>query len=133
MIMSNKPQDFGHCLQLPPSPGWLLVKRTSRVLGRSVALCIQVIAQYDSASVRGPLRDHGEFKVVTNNYSAEDGRVIGAVVNASTRSGTAIEAQTDHPASDQHELRRTFDLSRPVSKPVPAIIPIRIVNYNHVQ
>jgi len=30
----------------------------------------------------------GEFKVVTDNYSAEYGRVIGAVVNATTRSGT---------------------------------------------
>jgi len=29
-----------------------------------------------------------EFKVVTDNYSAEYGRVIGAVVNAATRSGT---------------------------------------------
>jgi hypothetical protein len=30
-----------------------------------------------------------EFKVVTDNYSAEYGRVIGAVVNATTRSGTS--------------------------------------------
>jgi len=30
-----------------------------------------------------------EFKVVTDNYSAEYGRVVGAVVNAATRSGTS--------------------------------------------
>ena len=58
MITSNQPQDFGQCLQLPPSPRWLLVKRFSLVLGLFLLFCIHAIAQYDSASVLGTLRDH---------------------------------------------------------------------------
>lgn len=58
MITSKQPQHFGQCPQLPPGPRWLLVKRFSLVLGLFLLLSIHAIAQYDSASVLGTLRDH---------------------------------------------------------------------------
>jgi hypothetical protein len=58
MITSNQPQDFGQCLQTPPGPRWLLVKYFSLVFGLFLLFSIHAIAQYDSASVLGTLRDH---------------------------------------------------------------------------
>ncbi len=44
---------------------------------------------YSQQAIRPVLDAVSEFRVTTDNYSAEYGRVGGAVINASTRSGTA--------------------------------------------
>ncbi len=55
-----------------------------------LAFCGPLTAQFETAAVLRAIRDPAvqEFRLETNNFSAEFGRAAGAVINAAIRSGT---------------------------------------------
>jgi hypothetical protein len=75
-------------------PGWLVVNGNSHVMNNFLLDGFDnnqntQNMQSRSAQVVSPSPDTlGEFKVITNGFSAEFGRAAGAVINASIKSGT---------------------------------------------
>lgn len=75
-------------------PGWLVVNGNSHVMNNFLLDGFDnnqntQNMQSRSAQVVSPSPDTlGEFKVITNGFSAEYGRAAGAVINASIKSGT---------------------------------------------
>ncbi|HYU77795.1 MAG TPA: TonB-dependent receptor [Vicinamibacterales bacterium] len=75
-------------------PGWLVVNGNSHIMNNFLLDGFDnnqntQNMQSRSAQVVSPSPDTlGEFKVITNGFSAEFGRAAGAVINASIKSGT---------------------------------------------
>ena len=67
-----------------------------------------------------------EFKVITNSYSAEYGRVGGGVVNASVRSGTFNQV---HGTVWEFYLLNTDLNATGFFKPVGGALPVYIQNH----